>query len=182
MSYFRRIARIAVAFLVAFTQLPFIPTAFADPTEVNVNNQLVLLKTQTPPSGSTPAGGIYPIKGTFKYTGTNPLTNLFFRVRTLRYNNGSLPPPELVNADRGGTGVGAEKDVLIPSGGLLPNTTFTITFDIKLPRIAKFTFLVDAFTQLTPEPPITPTSGFIHGAPQNCQVYLPSRCFYPTHS
>ncbi|MBI2094532.1 MAG: hypothetical protein HYT88_07440, partial [Candidatus Omnitrophica bacterium] len=120
MSYSQRIARMGIAFLLTFTQFPFIPTVFADSTELNVNNQLVLLKTQTPPSGSTPAGGIYPIKGTFKYTGTTPLSNLFFRVRTLRYNNGSLPPPELVNADRAGTGVGAEKDVLIPSGGLLP--------------------------------------------------------------
>ncbi|MBI2093710.1 MAG: carboxypeptidase-like regulatory domain-containing protein, partial [Candidatus Omnitrophica bacterium] len=44
---------------------------------------------------------------------------------------------------------------------------------MELPRIAKFTFLVDAFTQLTPEPPITPTSGFIHGEVLDASTNLP---------
>ena len=114
--------------------------------EEEITAQLAVTNLVFPPPGSTPPGGIFSITATFENIGVETFDNIFFRVETIEYNDGGTPPPELNNADRGGTGVGAEIDAVLPVGGLTPGGTFDITFDILLPRISQFRFVTNAFT------------------------------------
>ncbi|MCI0441056.1 MAG: Ig-like domain-containing protein, partial [Chloroflexi bacterium] len=129
--------------------------AFAD-HEVNVNDKLQLIALQTPPAGSTPPGGTYTITTTFKNISDTTFSAMFFRVAVLQYSDGNSPHPTLANGDRGGGGVGAEKDAVLPGGQLEPGETFVIPFDIQLPRIARFMFFVDALSFTEPEGDSTP--------------------------
>ncbi len=118
--------------------------------ETLVTPQLQLIGLQTPAPGQTAPGGIYQITATFRNNG-NALEDLFFRTVTLAYSNGAEPHPELANR-RAGTPpqAGSELDVALPGGALNTGDTIEVTFDIMVPRVAQFTFFVDAFTVLGP--------------------------------
>ncbi|MBI3010067.1 MAG: hypothetical protein HYY57_03675 [Candidatus Omnitrophica bacterium] len=152
MKCFKGVWAIAGILLVGFTTVSLSQEAFADPQLVN--GYLNLDDVDVPPAGSVPPGGIYAITATFTNTSSSFLKQPFFKVAQLKYNSNPLTPaPECTSCDRNGTGVDCEQDVDIQNGFVIaPGESFTITFDILLPRIANFTFLTNAYSEVNALP------------------------------
>jgi len=118
---------------------------------VNVDAQIQVISVERPLAGKTQPGGIFPMKATLKNIGPD-LSNLFFRVAALSYLDGIGPHPELANRNPGSpAGVGAELDAELPGGTWENGETFSITFNVLVPKVAKFVAIVHAFT-LAPAP------------------------------
>lgn len=88
--------------------------------------------------------GIFIIQATFRNRSATALTNGFFRVTKLAYQAGELEPPALVVRNAVGGPRSASALVAMPTL-IVPGATFVMTFELGLPRLEPFTFLIDAY-------------------------------------
>ena len=108
--------------------------------------------------------GLFVIDATFRNHSATTLRNGFFRVSKLAYQRGEREPAALVvrNAMSAPRGTGAL--VAFPAA-VEAGATFTVRFEISLPRLEPFDFYVDGFG--------LPTDGYDLTAQQGTMISLP---------